>query len=168
MLVTFKEAATAPHHRGVLYRPLLSLCKMSRRNWYISHSSLYLCAMFQVLWSGFTLTFTSALFSLASFLGLTENSSIGFQWGVFHLRQSSLPFSYPQPLWQRLFILRSNFSACCLIWDLLRMLCPPTSGKKKKNHPVPQQRWRRCAHVTVSGWSFLLNVGFFLQNKPLL
>lgn len=34
----------------------------------ISHWALYLCAMFQVLWSGLTLTFTSALFSSA-FLG---------------------------------------------------------------------------------------------------
>ncbi len=108
VLVTFKEAAVAAalHHRGVLYKPLLSLWKMSRRNWYISHSSLYLCAMFQVLWSGFMLTFTSALFSLASFLGPSENGSIGFQWGVFHLRQSSLPFPT-----------RSPFDRGYLFWD---------------------------------------------------
>lgn len=80
---------------------------MSRRNWYISHCALYLCAMCQVLWSGLTLTFTSALFSLTFFLlGLTENSSTGFQGGVFHLRQSSLPSPTRRP-----------FDARYLFWD---------------------------------------------------
>lgn len=37
--------------------------------------------------------------------------------------------SFVQSLWRQLFILRSNFSACCLISDLLPMLCPLWCGK---------------------------------------
>lgn len=107
----------------------------------ISHWALYLCAMFQVLWSGFTLTFTSALFSLA-FLGpLTENSSIGFQWSVFHLRQSSLPL-----------LTRWLFDGGSLFWDptfqhvvWCEIYCGCFVHWGLKNHPVPQLWQRKCA-----------------------
>lgn len=151
MLGTFKEAAVAraPHQPGVLYRPLLSLWKMSRRNWYISYCALYLCAMFQVLWSGFMLTFTSALFSSRFFLGLTENSSIGFQWGVFHLRQSSLPFPTCSPFdggylfWDPTFqhaVWSEIYSRRFVHWDLNKSSCSSavTEG---------------FAGATVLGWS---------------
>ena len=78
----------------------------------------FICApCLQLPWSGFTLTFSSALFhsSLphARFGGgLPENSSTGFQWAVFHLRQSSLPF----PTCSLHLFLRSNFSG--LLFDL--------------------------------------------------
>lgn len=163
MLVTFKEAAaaTAPRHRGLLYRPLLSLWKMSRRNWYISHCALYLCAMFQLLWSGFTLTFPSALFSLAFFLGLSENSSIGFQWGVFHLRQSSLPFPTRSPFdsgylfWDPTFqhvVWSEIYPGCFVRWGL-------------KSGPAPQRWGRRCADAAVLGRSAALNVVLALQTR---
>lgn len=85
--------AIAPHHLGH-YTGLFCLCGKCQG---VIDISLYLCAMFQVLWSGFMLTFTSAPFSLAFFGALPENSSIGFHWGVFHLRQSSFPFPTRSP-----------------------------------------------------------------------
>lgn len=110
----------------------------------ISHWALYLCAMFQVLWSGFMLTFTSALLSLSLFLGLTENSSTGFQWGVFHLRQSSLP------------ILASLFDVGYLFWDptfqhvlWLRFTPDPLFTEVRKKTVL--QQWLRIPSAAIIG-----------------
>lgn len=106
--MTSEEAAvaTAPHHCGILYGPLLSLWKMSRRNWYFSLGPLSLCHVSgSMIWVHADL-YQCTLFSRLFWGGLSENSSIGFRWGVFHLRQSSLPFST-----------RSLFDDGYLFWD---------------------------------------------------
>lgn len=108
---------------------------MSRRNWYFSVGPLSVCHVSgSMIWIHADL-YQCTAFSLP-FLGLTENSSIGFQWGVFHLRQSSVPFPI-HPFWPCLFILRSNFSGCFLIWDLLQVLCPQGSEKPPCSSAVP-------------------------------
>lgn len=88
------------------------------------HADLYQCTLFSRF-----------------FLGLTENSSIGFQWGVFHLRQSSLPFPT-----------RSPFDAGYLFWDPTfqhvvwsEIYC----GGFVRRGLKAQQWWRRCADATV-------------------
>lgn len=148
--------ATAPHHCGVLYRPLLSLWKMSRRNWYFSLGPLSLCHVSgSMIWVHADL-YQCTLFSLF-LLGLTENSSIGFQWGVFHLRQSSLPLPT-----------RRLFDGGYLFWDptfqhvvwseiCSRCFCPLRSEKSSCFSAVME----RCA-ATVLGcqliWVKVVNV----------
>lgn len=125
-----------PHHLVLLYRPLLSLWKMSRRNWYFSVGSLSVCHV-----SGSMIWVHADLYqcTLSSrFSGpLTENSSIGFQWGVFHLRQSSFPLPahslfdggslFWDPTFQR------------VVWSEIYRGCFVHRGLK--NHRV-RQRWQ--------------------------
>ena len=124
----FKEAAAAaaPNHCGVLYRPLcLSGKCQGVIDIFLTAPFIFVpCFRFYDLGSCWPLpvhSFLSLLFGPHwKWLDRISMGCLSFE-TIF----SSL--SYPQPLWRRLFILRSNFSACCLIWDLLRWLCPPRS-----------------------------------------
>lgn len=108
VLATFEEAA--PHDCGILYRLALSLWKMSRRNWYFSLGSLSLRHV-----SGAVIWVHADLYHCTLLVGLTENSSIGFRWGVFHLRQSSLPFPPAASLTAAIYLETKLFS---VLFDL--------------------------------------------------